>query len=115
MIIEVKGRTLIVTDSNVKNIYQLDNVSSVKQANGKVVVTFLKDVNFLTLKNITSPVFANDNELVAENIKKRWSSEEGGYWYVANAGDCDGGDTIEYWFGSDADENGYVAEINARI
>ena len=70
MIIEVKGRTLIVTDSNVKNIYQLDNVSSVKQANGKVVVAFLKDVNFLTLKNITSPVFADNDELVAWLISK---------------------------------------------
>jgi len=70
MIIEVKGRTLIVTDSNVKNIYQLDNVSSIKQSNGKVVVNFLKDVNFLTLKNITSPVFANDNELVAWLVSK---------------------------------------------
>ena len=70
MIIEVKGKTLIVTDSNVKNIYQLDNVSSVKQANGKVVVTFLKDVNFLTLKNITSPVFADNDELVAWLISK---------------------------------------------
>ena len=70
MIIEVKGKTLIVTDSNVKNIYQLDNVSSIKQSNGKVVVTFLKDVNFLTLKNITSPVFANDNELVAWLVSK---------------------------------------------
>ena len=49
MILEVKGRTLIVTDSNVKNIYQLDNVSSVKQSNGKVVVMFLKNVNFLQL------------------------------------------------------------------
>ena len=70
MIIEVKGKTLIVTDSNVKNIYQLDNVSSIKQSNGKVVVNFLKDVNFLTLKNITSPVFANDNELVAWLVSK---------------------------------------------
>lgn len=70
MILEVKGKTLIVTDSNVKNIYQLDNVSSIKQSNGKVVVTFLKDVNFLTLKNITSPVFANDNELVAWLVSK---------------------------------------------
>lgn len=70
MIIEVKGKTLIVTDSNVKNIYQLDNVSSVKQANGKVVVTFLKDVNFLTLKNITSPVFTDNDELVAWLISK---------------------------------------------
>lgn len=70
MIIEVKGRTLIVTDSNVKNIYQLDNVSSIKQSNGKVVVTFLKDVNFLTLKNITSPVFADNDELVAWLISK---------------------------------------------
>ena len=70
MIIEVKGRTLIVTDSNVKNIYQLDNVSSIKQANGKVVVAFLKDVNFLTLKNITSPVFADNDELVAWLISK---------------------------------------------
>lgn len=70
MIIEVKGRTLIVTDSNVKNIYQLDNVSSIKQSNGKVVVNFLKDVNFLTLKNITSPVFADNNELVAWLISK---------------------------------------------
>lgn len=70
MILEVKGRTLIVTDSNVKNIYQLDNVSSVKQSNGKVVVTFLKDVNFLTLKNITSPVFADNDELVAWLISK---------------------------------------------
>ena len=58
---------------------------------------------------------ANDNELVAENIIKKWSSEEGGYWYVANAGDCDGGDTINYWFESDADEKGYVEELNARI
>ena len=58
---------------------------------------------------------ANDNELVAENIMKRWSIEEGGYWYVANAGDCDGGDTISYWFESEADEKGYVAEIDARI
>ena len=70
MITEVKGKTLIVTDSNVKNIYQLDNVSSIKQSNGKVVVNFLKDVNFLTLKNITSPVFANDNELVAWLVSK---------------------------------------------
>lgn len=70
MIIEVKGKTLIVTDSNVKNIYQLDNVSSIKQANGKVVVAFLKDVNFLTLKNITSPVFADNDELVAWLISK---------------------------------------------
>lgn len=70
MILEVKGKTLIVTDSNVKNIYQLDNVSSVKQANGKVVVMFLKDVNFLTLKNITSPVFADNDELVAWLISK---------------------------------------------
>ena len=70
MILEVKGKTLIVTDSNVKNIYQLDNVSSVKQSNGKVVVTFLKDVNFLTLKNITSPVFADNDELVAWLISK---------------------------------------------
>ena len=70
MILEVKGKTLIVTDSNIKNIYQLDNVSSIKQSNGKVVVTFLKDVNFLTLKNITSPVFANDNELVAWLVSK---------------------------------------------
>ena len=70
MIIEVKGKTLIVTDSNVKNIYQLDNVSSIKQSNGKVVVTFLKDVNFLTLKNITSPVFADNYELVAWLISK---------------------------------------------
>lgn len=70
MIIEVKGKTLIVTDSNVKNIYQLDNVSSIKQSNGKVVVTFLKDVNFLTLKNITSPVFADNDELVAWLISK---------------------------------------------
>ena len=70
MIIEVKGKTLIVTDSNVKNVYQLDNVSSIKQSNGKVVVTFLKDVNFLTLKNITSPVFADNDELVAWLISK---------------------------------------------
>ena len=70
MIIEVKGKTLIVTDSNVKNIYQLDNVSSIKQSNGKVVVNFLKDVNFLTLKNITSPVFADNDELVAWLISK---------------------------------------------
>ena len=70
MILEVKGKTLIVTDSNVKNIYQLDNVSSIKQANGKVVVAFLKDVNFLTLKNITSPVFADNDELVAWLISK---------------------------------------------
>ena len=70
MILEVKGKTLIVTDSNVKNIYQLDNVSSIKQSNGKVVVTFLKDVNFLTLKNITSPVFADNDELVAWLISK---------------------------------------------
>lgn len=70
MILEVKGKTLIVTDSNVKNIYQLDNVSSIKQSNGKVVVNFLKDVNFLTLKNITSPVFADNNELVAWLISK---------------------------------------------
>lgn len=58
---------------------------------------------------------ADDRELVAENISKRWSSEEGGYWYVANAGDCDGGDAINFWFGSDADEKGYVEQINARI
>lgn len=70
MILEVKGKTLIVTDSNVKNIYQLDNVSSIKQSNGKVVVNFLKDVNFLTLKNITSPVFADNYELVAWLISK---------------------------------------------
>ena len=70
MILEVKGKTLIVTDSNVKNIYQLDNVSSIKQSNGKVVVNFLKDVNFLTLKNITSPVFADNDELVAWLISK---------------------------------------------
>ena len=56
---------------------------------------------------------ASDNELVAENIRKRWTSE--GYWYVANAGDCDGGDAIDYWFGSVADEEGYVEELGARI
>lgn len=58
---------------------------------------------------------ADDYELVAENIKKRYSCEEGGYYYVANAGDCDGGDAINFWFENDADENGYVEEIDARI
>lgn len=58
---------------------------------------------------------ADDKELVCENIQKRFSSEEGGYWYVANAGDCDGGDVVNYWFEGDADENGYVEELDARI
>lgn len=58
---------------------------------------------------------ADDRELVADNISKRWSIEEGGYWYVANEGDCDGGDTINFWFESDQDENGYVEELGARI
>ena len=58
---------------------------------------------------------AEDHELVADNIRKRWSIEEGGYWYVANAGDCDGGDVINFWFESDVDGNGYVKELGARI
>ena len=57
---------------------------------------------------------ANDGDLVAENIQKRYSPEIG--WYVANAGDCDGGDAINFWFEQDADEEtGYVAEIDACI
>jgi hypothetical protein len=58
---------------------------------------------------------AEDNDLVCENIMKKWSCEENGYWYVANAGDCDGGDTIQYWFAEYADEKGYVEELDARI
>ena len=47
--------------------------------------------------------------------EEKWSCEDGGYWYVANAGDCDGGDTINFWFEGDANENGYVEELDARI
>jgi hypothetical protein len=60
---------------------------------------------------------AIDGDLVAENISKKWSSEEGGYWYVANEGECDGEDTLYYWFEENIDVNGkgYVEELDARI
>lgn len=58
---------------------------------------------------------ADENEMVAENISKKYTSEEGGYFFVAMEGDCDGADTINYWFESEADENGYVERIDARI
>ena len=56
---------------------------------------------------------ANVDELVTDNIRKRKSAE--GFYYLANDGDCDGGDQIENWFAADADENMYVEELNARI
>lgn len=58
---------------------------------------------------------AEENELVTKNIRKRYSPENGGFFYLANAGDCDGGDQVENWFATDADDNMYVAELNARI
>ncbi len=58
-------------------------------------------------------IAAEDSELVAENIRKRYSAE--GFFYLANDGDCDGGDQIENWFAADADDNMYIAELNARI
>ena len=58
---------------------------------------------------------AGDGDMVASNITKRHTTQDGGYWYVADAGDCDGANAIQYWFGSDADENGYVQEIDACI
>lgn len=71
--------------------------------------------NYTKLIFVSEFIDADDGELICENIRKMWSSEGKGYWYVANAGDCDGGDTIMQWFGDDAGENGYVAALNARI
>ena len=81
-----------------------------------------------TLQEMTKDDFvavfnaAGDGDLIAYNTIKKWSSEEGGYWYIANAGncddDCDDDDygIICYWFENEiADENGYVPQINARI
>ena len=76
----------------------------------------MKTLNEMTQKEFTEAFLnASENELVTENISKKWSCEEGGYWYAANEGDCDGGDILQYWYGLDADDNGYVAELDARI
>lgn len=58
---------------------------------------------------------AGENEMVCSNIAKKYSPEEGGYFYAANCGECDGGDSLAYWFESVADEKGYVSELDARI
>lgn len=58
---------------------------------------------------------AGDGDLVADNICKRWSSENGGFWFLANAGDCDGYDTIMAWYGDDRDDASYVEYLDARI
>lgn len=79
-------------------------------------ITEMKKVQQMTKAEfITAFKSVGDHDLVASNISKRWSSEEGGYWYVANEDDCDGEDTIKYWFSNDAEENGYVSVIDARI
>jgi hypothetical protein len=59
-------------------------------------------------------LFAEENEMVCDNIQKRVNAGSGRF-FVAMAGDCDGADAINYWFESEADKNGYVAAIDAEI
>jgi hypothetical protein len=76
----------------------------------------MKKINEMTKKEfIEAWEKAENGELVAENIRKNYSSEDGGFFYAANAGDCDGWETMQYWFSDDADDKMYVAEIDARI
>lgn len=60
---------------------------------------------------------ADAGDLVASNIKKMWTNQASGYWYAANAGDCDGGDTLLYWFEDEIEDDTrmYVTSLNACI
>ena len=61
---------------------------------------------------------AGAGELVAANIKKMWTDQEGGYWYAANVGDCDGGDVLIAWYGDEIandDDTCYIPSLDARI
>lgn len=55
------------------------------------------------------------NELLAKNIRLKWSVESG--YYLANTGDCDGGEIIEAWYRDEADpqNNNYVSRIECYV
>lgn len=78
--------------------------------------TPLKKVQEMTEDEFVNAWYeASEGELVASNIRKKYSNEDKGYWYIAHEGDCDGEDTIRYWFENEMEENGYIDELNAYL
>lgn len=100
----------------------IDDSSNLTDEEMGLVNDFIESLgNSKDLSDLTQDEFvelwnnADRDELVTPQIRKKYTEEEGGYWYVALE-NLDAKDIIYAWFEGDVvDDNNYVPELDARI